>query len=159
MIILMIFAVLLFFLGADFIGEITNSYLQEIEQTKKEVQAAKILFSEGPGDVREIHLLEKLFEYCDQVGIRPNCYISTGRQVETQEYISLPHLVRIDKIQMKEAVDYFMRLENLPANIRVTNSRLKRVTPRPARRGDPEQPPYLEVNIEMTEISFKKSVL
>lgn len=131
-------------------------YLEQIEHTKKDVQAAKILFAEGPGDVREIHLLEKLFEYCDQVGIRPNCYISTGRQIETKDYISLPHIIKIDKIQMEQAVSYFAHLEHLPANIRVTHSQLKRVAPR-TKRGE-EEPPYLEVNIKMTEISFKKTV-
>jgi hypothetical protein len=133
----------------------TRQSIEEIEQAKRDIQIVRTLSTEGPKDIREVDLLQKLTGYCTDVGIKPlDCSIKSQTPVSNNEYLTQRYSVMIQNILMDAAIDYYQKLDELPENVRVVQSSLQRVEVRGARQE--ERPPFLVLKIEMNEIKFRQ---
>ncbi len=132
-----------------------DAQFEEVGKIKKDIQIVRTLSTEGPKDVRDVDLLEKLTGYCFELGIpAADCSVKTQTPTQNEEYSSLRYSIYIQKILMDKALDYYQKLEGLPDNVRVLSSALRRMENKAA-TSEEERLPFLLLKIEMNEIKFR----
>ena len=151
----MIFLGLIFLYGGAFFAEQRDKAKNNVVKIRSQIKVAKTLVNEGQVDTYS-DLLVQLSGYCDQVKIpRSNCRVNSQGAVDKGDYTSRKYVINLNRMTMPWVVQYFSKLENLPSNVRVIRSNLRREVSR-LRRGKP-QAPSLSLNLEMNEITFKQT--
>ena len=146
---------LVFFYGGSFFAEKRDNTLENVTKIRSEIKVAKTLMNEGQVDTYS-DLLVQLSGYCAQVKIpRSNCRVNSQGAVDKGDYTSRKYIINLNQMTMPWVIQYFTKLENLPSNVRVIRSNLRREVPR-GRRGKPKLP-SLSLNLEMNEITFKQT--
>lgn len=129
-----------------------QSHSRELERIKQDIQVVKTLSRDGPRDIREVDLLQKLNGYCQELGIGiQDCQMQTQTPLQNDEYSALRYTVTLQNLLMDKTVDYLRKLESLPDNVRVSLASIRRMEAR--REG---RPPFLIVRLEMNEIKFRQ---
>ncbi len=157
MAILIVPALLVVSLGLISFTDAVHAKLQdhhrELERIKQDIQVVKILSRDGPRDIREVDLLQKLNGYCQdlKIGIQ-DCQIQTQTPLQNDEYSALRYTVTLQNLLMDKTVEYLRKLESLPDNVRVSVASIRRMES----RGRDGKPPFLIVRLEMNEIKFRQ---
>ena len=151
----MILLGIIFMYGGSFLAEMRDKSLDKVAKIKSQIKVAKTLVNEGEVDTYS-DLLIQLSGYCDQVKIpRANCRVNSQGAVDKGDYTSRKYVINLSKMTMPWVIQYFSKLENLPSNVRVIRSNLRKEMPR-VKRGK-TQVPSLSLNLEMNEITFKQT--
>ena len=151
----MILLGIIFMYGGSFFAEMRDKSLDKVAKIRSQIKVAKTLVNEGEVDTYS-DLLIQLSGYCDQVKIpRVNCRVNSQGAVDKGDYTSRKYVINLSKMTMPWVIQYFSKLENLPSNVRVIRSNLRKEMPR-GKRGKP-QVPSLSLNLEMNEITFKQT--
>lgn len=151
----MILLGIVFLYGGSFFANKRDNAVNNVAKIRSQIKVAKTLVNEGQVDTYS-DLLVQLSGYCDQVKIpRSNCRVNSQGAVDKGDYTSRKYVINLSRMTMPWVVQYFSKLENLPSNVRVIRSNLRREVPR-VKRGK-SQIPLLSLNLEMNEITFKQT--
>ena len=146
---------LLFLYGGSYFAEKRDDATENVAKIRSQIKVAKTLVNEGQVDTYS-DLLVQLSGYCDQVKIpRSNCRVNSQGAVDKGDYTSRKYVINLSSMSMPWVVKYFSKLENLPSNVRVIRSNLRKEVSR-VKKGKP-QIPKLNLNLEMKEITFKQT--
>ena len=146
---------LLFLYGGSYFAEKRDDATDNVAKIRSQIKVAKTLVNEGQVDTYS-DLLVQLSGYCDQVKIpRSNCRVNSQGAVDKGDYTSRKYVINLSHMSMPWVVKYFSKLENLPSNVRVIRSNLRKEVSR-VKKGKP-QIPKLNLNLEMKEITFKQT--
>ena len=146
---------IIFFYGGSFFADKRDQSIQEVAKIRSQIKVAKTLVNEGEVDTYR-DLLIQLAGYCDQVKIpRVNCRVNSQGAIDKGDYTSRKYVINLSQMTMPWVIKYFGKLENLPSNVRVIRSNLRRETRR-VKRGK-SGAPSLSLNLEMNEITFKQT--
>ncbi len=146
---------LVFLYGGSFFAQKRDNAINNVVKIRSQIKVAKTLVNEGQVDTYS-DLLVQLSGYCDQVKIpRSHCRVNSQGAVDKGDYTSRKYVINLSRVTMPWVVQYFSKLENLPSNVRVVRSNLRRETSR--FKKSKSQVPTLSLNLEMNEITFKQT--